>query len=77
MIEIILKSIITCPICWHIKEEIMPTDSCQYFYQCEECKTTLKPLEGDCCVYCSYGSKKCPPVQMEKNLLNLKMYASL
>lgn len=58
-----LKSTITCPECGHKKEETMPTDSCQFFYDCEKCKTTLKPQSGDCCVYCSYGSVKCPPIQ--------------
>ena len=61
--EIVLQSTITCPECEHGKEEIMPTESCQYFYECENCKTVLKPEEGDCCVYCSYGSVPCPPVQ--------------
>ena len=23
----------------------------------------LKPLAGDCCVFCSYGDVKCPPIQ--------------
>ncbi|MDQ3193199.1 MAG: hypothetical protein M3Q58_16570 [Bacteroidota bacterium] len=59
-----LKSILTCPKCGLKKEEIMPVDSCQYFFQCEGCKEVLKPLQGDCCVYCSYGSVKCPPIQM-------------
>ncbi len=58
-----LKSTISCPNCGHRKIEIMPTDSCVYFYECENCKTRLKPLQGDCCVYCSYGTVKCPPVQ--------------
>ncbi|WP_321163938.1 GDCCVxC domain-containing (seleno)protein, partial [Idiomarina zobellii] len=26
-------------------------------------KVLLKPLKGDCCVYCSYGTVKCPPIQ--------------
>jgi hypothetical protein len=60
---LILSSVITCRACGHQKEEIMPTDACQYFYKCEECETVLKPLAGDCCVFCSYGSIKCPPVQ--------------
>ena len=60
-----LKSTLTCPNCGHKKDELMPTDACQYFYECEKCKTILKPLEGDCCVYCSYGSVKCPPIQAE------------
>jgi len=61
--EVQLTSTLTCPVCGHQKEEIMPTDSCVYFYECEQCKTRLKPLHGDCCVYCSYGSHKCPPIQ--------------
>ncbi|MGL1885178.1 MAG: hypothetical protein OCD76_01590 [Reichenbachiella sp.] len=63
MSKIILNSIITCPKCGHQKEEIMPTDACQFFYECENCKEVLKPLKGDCCVYCSYGTKACPPKQ--------------
>ncbi len=61
--KIKLKSTITCPKCGHQKEETMPTDACQFFYKCEKCNTILKPLEGDCCVYCSYGSVACPPIQ--------------
>jgi hypothetical protein len=62
-VKIELQSTITCPVCNHQKEEPMPTDACQFFYQCEECKTRLKPLAGDCCVFCSYGTVKCPPIQ--------------
>jgi hypothetical protein len=29
------------------------------------CKTLLRPKPGDCCVFCSYGSVKCPPMQSE------------
>lgn len=58
-----LNSTITCPNCGHRKTETMPTDACQFFYQCENCKTTLRPKQGDCCVYCSYGTVKCPSKQ--------------
>ena len=58
-----LESVIKCPECGFEKEEIMPTDSCQFFYECENCKAMLKPKQGDCCVFCSYGSVKCPPIQ--------------
>lgn len=58
-----LESIITCPKCGHKKKEIMPTDACQFFYECENCKATLRPKQGDCCVYCSYGTVKCPSKQ--------------
>lgn len=58
-----LQSTITCPNCGHQKEETMPTDACQFFYECENCKTILRPNAGDCCVYCSFGSVSCPPIQ--------------
>ncbi len=43
----------------------MPTDACQYFYECLHCHTLLKPKAGDCCVFCSYGSLPCPSKQAE------------
>ncbi len=58
------QSTLTCPNCHHEKTEIMPSNACVYFYECEKCKTLLKPLQGDCCVYCSYGTVKCPPIQL-------------
>jgi hypothetical protein len=62
---IILSSTITCPLCGHARAETMPTDSCTYFYECDSCKELLKPLPGDCCVFCSYGTVKCPPIQAD------------
>ena len=59
---IILQSVITCPACGHKQEETMPTDACQFFYECANCKTRLKPKEGDCCVFCSYGDVPCPSI---------------
>jgi len=41
----------------------MPTDACQFFYDCKGCGERLKPLLGDCCVFCSFGTIPCPPVQ--------------
>jgi hypothetical protein len=41
----------------------MPTNACRFFYDCSGCGVTLKPRPGDCCVYCSYGDVKCPPIQ--------------
>ena len=61
--KIILRSTITCPECGSVKDETMPTDACLWFYVCEGCKTILCPKPGDCCVFCSYGTVKCPPVQ--------------
>jgi hypothetical protein len=59
----VLKSTITCPHCGHRVEETMPTNACVFFYDCLACHARLKPLEGDCCVFCSYGSVACPPIQ--------------
>lgn len=61
--DVNLHSTITCPECGPDAEETMPTDACQWFYECKLCKAVLKPLEGDCCVYCSYGTVACPPIQ--------------
>lgn len=66
MKEIILESIITCPYCGYSKKETMPEDFCQFFYRCSNCNNLIKPKKGDCCVFCSYGSIPCPPVQKEK-----------
>ena len=63
-LELQLDSTLTCPVCGHVKTERMPTDACQWFYECEGCHTLLKPLPGDCCVFCSYGTVPCPPIQI-------------
>jgi len=62
-----LGSIIKCPECGFEKKETMPTEACWYFYECHNCKTRLSPRPGDCCVFCSYGSVKCPPGQAESS----------
>ncbi|MDD2833348.1 MAG: GDCCVxC domain-containing (seleno)protein [Methylotenera sp.] len=66
MNPVILDSTITCPHCGHDETECMTTDACEWFYACENCHMLLKPKSGDCCVFCSYGSMKCPPVQLHR-----------
>lgn len=61
--NVITKANITCPNCGTTREEEMPTDSCQFFYECTNCKTVLRPKDGDCCVYCSYADTRCPSMQ--------------
>jgi hypothetical protein len=58
-----MTSEITCPKCGHKKTETMPMDICLLKYTCEKCNTELLAKEGDCCVFCSYGNKKCPSMQ--------------
>lgn len=64
--SVLLESELTYPECVYKKVEVMPTDACQWFYECANCKTLLKPKQGDCCVYCSYGSVPCPPIQQDQ-----------
>lgn len=58
-----LHSTIVCPKCGASSTETMPTNACQCFFDCRSCGVVLKPKTGDCCVFCSYGDVKCPPVQ--------------
>ena len=62
-----LVSILTCPACGATAEEKMPENACRFFYECAACKTLIRPKTGDCCVFCSYGSVPCPPVQQSKD----------
>ena len=65
MTDFVPDSTIACPECGHRKSETMPTDACLFFYECEGCGTLLKPLAGDCCVFCSYGDVAGSPVQID------------
>ncbi len=62
---IVTTSTLTCPACGHAEIETMPTHACVHFYACKGCGALLKPREGDCCVFCSYGDTPCPPVQSD------------
>ncbi len=66
MQNIIFNSIITCPYCDFQKKETMPDNSCRIQYDCENCHKILQPKQGDCRIYCSYGSVECPPIQKER-----------
>ena len=58
-----LTSNLGCPECGGTSAETMPTNACRFFYECRHCKAVLRPLEGDCCVFCSFGDTPCPPIQ--------------
>jgi hypothetical protein len=57
------RSVLTCPTCGTSAEEEMPLDACMRYYECRGCRALLEPNPGDCCVFCSFGSVKCPSVQ--------------
>jgi hypothetical protein len=68
----------------------MPVNACQFFYSCQGCGTLLKPLKGDCCVFCSFSDRLCPPraaalpcqertlweVESERGLAELRLHRS-
>jgi hypothetical protein len=64
---LVTTSDLTCPHCAHVSRHEMPTNACLYFHECEDCGEMLRPKAGDCCVFCSYGSIKCPPIQLDRN----------
>jgi hypothetical protein len=64
--DMIETSTITCPLCGFAASETMPIDACLFFYECTGCGAMLRPKAGDCCVFCSYGSVPCPPIQAER-----------
>ncbi|MGD8380354.1 MAG: GDCCVxC domain-containing (seleno)protein [Gammaproteobacteria bacterium] len=66
MQDIVTESILTCPVCGYRQAEQMPEDSCTYYWSCPGCGTLLRPRKGDCCVFCSYGTVPCPPVQKRR-----------
>jgi len=49
--------------------EIMPTDVCQFFYECAKCEALLRSKSGDCCVYCSHDSVKCQSDAVERSVV--------
>lgn len=62
-----LRSEIACSHCGHRKVEEMPTDACLFFYECEGCRHPAAPDTGDCRVFCSCGTVRCPPIQLERH----------
>lgn len=65
MTKITLLSKITCPGCQYTQELTMPTDACQWFYECTQCHQILEPLKGDCCVFCSFATVAFTPIQQK------------
>jgi rubredoxin len=62
-LDVKLDSVVTCSMCGYRSKERMPTDYCLIKYQCRKCGYVMTPKAGDCCIFCSYGSVPCPPIQ--------------
>lgn len=54
---------ITCPRCASESEERMLENACVVVWECPACGTEVRPKSDDCCVFCSHGSRPCPPEQ--------------
>ena len=67
MSEPLFISVLTCPFCGFARSELMPTDACQFYYECTHCGVLLRPNRGDCCVFCTFGSVKCPSIQSQQS----------
>jgi hypothetical protein len=61
--QVVFKSTVRCPNCGFEKEEQMPAQACLITYICQRCAAVLQPQQGDCCIFCSFGSQPCPPMQ--------------
>ncbi|RJP82435.1 MAG: hypothetical protein C4524_00770 [Candidatus Zixiibacteriota bacterium] len=56
---------LTCPHCGHAAILDMPLDYCLHAHVCASCAARLTPQPRDCCVFCSYADKPCPPRQKQ------------
>ncbi len=63
MTDVITEATITCPECSERTTAEMSTNACRFFFTCPACSARLRPLPGDCCVFCSYADEVCPPKQ--------------
>ena len=58
-----VTSLLRCPHCGYAAEVALPDNACVIMQECDGCDVVIRPKAGDCCVFCSYGSAPCPPVQ--------------
>jgi hypothetical protein len=58
--------VVTCPVCQTRVREHMVSETPKLIYHCPKCLTWLRPKKGDHCIYDSYGSVNCPPIQVKK-----------
>ncbi|MSQ33893.1 MAG: hypothetical protein EXR60_05705 [Dehalococcoidia bacterium] len=63
--KVLTRASLKCPECGVVQDAEMPTDACQFFYDCASCRALLWPKAGDCCVFCSYADVPCPSKQLE------------
>jgi hypothetical protein len=62
---VVKDCVITCPVCKTKVQETMSSETPKRVYHCPVCLTWLSPKKGDHCIYDSYGSVNCPPLQIK------------
>lgn len=65
-----METTVTCPNCGHQENCQMQANSCRFFHKCVQCKKTIKPPKGECCVFCAYGTNDCPSKQVHQQKSN-------
>ncbi|MGV3707376.1 MAG: GDCCVxC domain-containing (seleno)protein [Gemmatimonas sp.] len=70
MNSIALDSRLTCPFCGFAETLSMSTNACTFYHVCASCQLVLRPKPGHCCVFCSFGTVPCPPVQADATRAN-------
>ncbi|WP_394352849.1 GDCCVxC domain-containing (seleno)protein [Flavivirga algicola] len=58
-----LKTTISCPYCHHKMTTKMSQTSIHYLHECNNCFKVLRVPKDNCCIFCSYGTRKCPSAQ--------------
>ena len=58
-------SSVQCPVCGTVEQRGMPIESPLRIYHCPQCKSWLSPKKGDHCIFDSYGSVPCAPIQIK------------
>ena len=60
------ETLMTCPVCDSQVREKMSSEALRRIYHCPKCLAWLSTKKGDHCVYDSYGSIRCPRMQIKE-----------
>jgi hypothetical protein len=63
---VVKDTVMTCPVCRSKVREKMSSEAPRRVYHCPNCLAWLSTKKGDHCIYDSYGSVKCPSVQIKE-----------
>jgi hypothetical protein len=72
---VVKQTLMTCPVCNTKVTEKMSSEALRHIYHCPKCLAWLSTKKGDHCVYDSYGSIRCPRMQIkERQVRKLSIY---